>query len=77
MIAALKLWWTNQKQAANRDRSIRLTVDIPYSVCNEIALRGLTVGVVELKLRNALGHHVVADLENVVVRCVSNPNWRS
>jgi len=77
MFAALKIWWVNETRLAARDRTIRLTVDIPYSERNEVALRGLTVGAVELRLLDAFGNQVAPNLENVIVRCVANPNWRS
>jgi len=77
MISKLKIWWAKQGRAASRSRNIRLTVDIPYSEHNEVVLRGLTIGAVELKLHDAVGTQVVPDLENVIVRCTANPNWRS
>ena len=76
MFAAFKIWMAKQEREAARSRTIRLTVDIPYSEHNEVALRGLTIGAVELKLHDVVGTAVVPDLENVMVRCVSNPNWR-
>jgi hypothetical protein len=77
MLQRLRTWFRKQCRDAQRDIDIQFKVSIPYTEANEVALRGLTIGLVELRLYRACDIIANTRLEGVKVKCVSNPDWRN
>jgi hypothetical protein len=73
MLAKISGWWARQWQGTIP--SIKFEVSIPYCQRNEFITRGETAGSYSELIRKAI-EHAQPELDNVKVRCVSNPNWR-